>query len=154
MSPADKIKVDSLATVATSGKYSDLSGLPTIPSAVTETTVSGWGFTKNTGTVTGSSLTANYFVVGNGSSAIKASSMQPATSSTSWSTTSDVFVPTMKSISSYVTGLGYTKNTGTVTSVRVQAGTGLSSSTSTAQSASLNTTISIASGYKLPTTSE
>ena len=40
----------SFATVATSGKYSDLSGLPTIPSAVTESTVSGWGFTKNTGT--------------------------------------------------------------------------------------------------------
>ena len=45
-------------------------------------------------------------------------------------------------------------NTGTVTSVRVQAGTGLSSSTSTAQNTTLNTTISIASGYKLPTTTE
>lgn len=49
---------------------------------------------------------------------------------------------------------GYTKNAGTVTSVRVQAGTGLSSSVSTAQTGSLNTTISIASGYKLPTTTE
>ena len=39
-----------LATVATSGNYNDLSNKPTIPSAVTETTVSGWGFTKNTGT--------------------------------------------------------------------------------------------------------
>lgn len=43
---------------------------------------------------------------------------------------------------------------GTVTSVRVQAGTGLSSSQSTAQSLVLNTKISIASGYKLPTTTE
>lgn len=43
---------------------------------------------------------------------------------------------------------------GTVTSVRVQAGTGLSSSQSTAQSSTLNTTISIASGYKLPSTTE
>jgi len=43
---------------------------------------------------------------------------------------------------------------GTVTSVRVQAGTGLTSSTSTAQNTTLNTTISIASGYKLPTTTE
>lgn len=43
---------------------------------------------------------------------------------------------------------------GTVKSVRVQAGTGLSSSTSTAQTETLNTTISIASGYKLPTTTE
>lgn len=38
-----------LATVATSGSYDDLSDKP---SAVTEATVSGWGFTKNTGTVT------------------------------------------------------------------------------------------------------
>ena len=41
-----------LATVATSGSYNDLSNKPTIPSEVTENTVSGWGFTKNTGTVT------------------------------------------------------------------------------------------------------
>ena len=49
---------------------------------------------------------------------------------------------------------GYTSNVGTVTSVRVQAGTGLASSQSTEQTTSLNTTISIASGYKLPTTTE
>lgn len=33
-----------------SGNYNDLTNKPTIPSAVTESTVSGWGFTKNTGT--------------------------------------------------------------------------------------------------------
>lgn len=49
---------------------------------------------------------------------------------------------------------GYTSNAGTVTSVRVQAGTGLVSSQSTAQNTTLNTTISIASGYILPTTTE
>lgn len=49
---------------------------------------------------------------------------------------------------------GATANAGTVTSVRVQAGTGLSSSTSTAQTGTLDTTISVASGYKLPTTTE
>ena len=49
---------------------------------------------------------------------------------------------------------GYTSNTGTVRSVQVQAGTGLTSSTSTAQNTTLSTTISIASGYKLPTTTE
>lgn len=71
---ADK---SSLAAVATSGSYNDLSNKPTIPAeqvnadwnatsgkaqilnkptipaAVTEATVSGWGFTKNAGTVTG-----------------------------------------------------------------------------------------------------
>lgn len=36
-----------------SGSYNDLTDKPTIPSAVTESTVSGWGFTKNTGTITG-----------------------------------------------------------------------------------------------------
>lgn len=33
-----------------SGDYNDLSNKPTIPAEVTENTVSGWGFTKNTGT--------------------------------------------------------------------------------------------------------
>lgn len=41
-----------LSTVATSGSYNDLTNKPTIPSEVTETTVSNWGFTKNVGTVT------------------------------------------------------------------------------------------------------
>lgn len=35
-----------------SGSYNDLSDKPTIPPTVTELTVSGWGFTKNTGTYT------------------------------------------------------------------------------------------------------
>lgn len=48
-----KVNPNDLATVATSGSYNDLSNKPTIPSAVTESTVSGWGFTKNTGTITG-----------------------------------------------------------------------------------------------------
>ena len=41
---------EELADVATSGSYNDLKDKPTIPSAVTESTVAGWGFTKNTGT--------------------------------------------------------------------------------------------------------
>lgn len=68
--------------------------------------------------------------------------------------TSDTQLPTSLAVKNFVEGKGYTTNTGTVTSVRVQAGTGLSSSQSTAQTGTLNTTISIASGYKLPTTTE
>ena len=49
---ATAVQPSDLASVATSGSYNDLSNKPTIPSAVTESTVSGWGFTKNTGTVT------------------------------------------------------------------------------------------------------
>ena len=51
--------VSGLATVATSGSYNDLSHKPTIPAAVTESTVSGWGFTKNTGTVTSVAVKMN-----------------------------------------------------------------------------------------------
>lgn len=41
--------VSNLAAVATSGLYSDLIGRP---AEITETTISLWGFTKNTGTIT------------------------------------------------------------------------------------------------------
>lgn len=47
---ATAVQPSSLAAVATSGNYNDLTNKPTIPAAVTESTVSGWGFTKNTGT--------------------------------------------------------------------------------------------------------
>lgn len=47
---AGKMDKVTLAAVATSGNYNDLSNKPTIPTAVTESIVSGWGFTKNTGT--------------------------------------------------------------------------------------------------------
>ena len=50
---AGKMDKVTLAKVATSGSYNDLTNKPTIPAAVTESTVSGWGFTKNTGTITG-----------------------------------------------------------------------------------------------------
>lgn len=49
---AGKMDSVTLSKVATSGSYNDLADKPTIPSAVTENTVSGWGFTKNTGTYT------------------------------------------------------------------------------------------------------
>ena len=41
-----------VAKVAFSGSYLDLEDKPTIPSAITENTVSDWGFTKNNGTIT------------------------------------------------------------------------------------------------------
>ena len=47
---AGKMDDITLAKVATSGSYNDLNDKPTIPSEVTESTISGWGFTKNTGT--------------------------------------------------------------------------------------------------------
>lgn len=44
-----KANTADLSTVANTGDYNDLENKPTIPAAVTESTVSGWGFTKNTG---------------------------------------------------------------------------------------------------------
>lgn len=53
---ATAVQPDSLATVATSGSYNDLTNKPTIPASITESSVSGWGFTKNAGTITGVSV--------------------------------------------------------------------------------------------------
>ena len=47
---ATSIQPSDLANIAKTGSYDDLINKPTIPTAVTESTVSGWGFTKNTGT--------------------------------------------------------------------------------------------------------
>ena len=53
---AAKAKVDAIPAnpqytdTVFSGSYNDLTDKPTIPAPVTEQTVSGWGFTKNTGT--------------------------------------------------------------------------------------------------------
>lgn len=46
---ATAVQPSQLANVATSGSYSDLSNRPSIPN---ESTVAGWGFTKNAGTYT------------------------------------------------------------------------------------------------------
>lgn len=47
---ATALQEEDLSSVAISGDYNDLTNKPTIPSAITEETVSGWGFTKNEGT--------------------------------------------------------------------------------------------------------
>lgn len=43
---------ESLSAVATSGDYNDLNNKPTIPNAITESTISNWGFAKSTETYT------------------------------------------------------------------------------------------------------
>lgn len=57
--PAAQVQSDWNQTDSTANDY--IKNKPTIPAPVTESTVSGWGFTKNTGTVTsiGSSVTVN-----------------------------------------------------------------------------------------------
>lgn len=48
----DVLTTEDVSPVCYTGNYNDLNNKPTIPDAVTESTVSGWGFTKNIGTVT------------------------------------------------------------------------------------------------------
>ena len=108
----------------------------TIPAEVTESTVAGWGFTKNvgtltsesdpvfsasvaasitaadisnwnsktsnTGTVTGSSLTANKIVLGNGGTAIKNSTYGISTTAPA-SGSDDTTLPTSKAVYSAIT---------------------------------------------------
>ena len=62
------------------------------------------GYTKNTGTVTGSGLTADTVILGNGGTAIKTSSKTIASSGTGI-TDDDTKIPTSKSVKSYVDGL-------------------------------------------------
>ena len=61
-----------LATVATSGAYSDLSGTPTIPTKVSDLTNDS-GFTTNTGTLTGVTFNGTSATVSSGVAAITAS---------------------------------------------------------------------------------
>ena len=68
-----------------------------LPDEVTESTVSGWGFTKNAGTVVGSGLTANKLVLGNGTTNIKTSSYGVSTSAPT-SSSDNTTIPTSKAV--------------------------------------------------------
>lgn len=69
-------------------------------------------------------------------------------------TNTDNNVPTSAAVKSFVEGKGYTTNTGTVTSITIKTGTGLTGGSATAVSTSGTWTIGIDSSYKLPTTTE
>lgn len=173
---ATAVQPSDLATVATSGSYNDLSNKPTIPTVNNASLV----IQKNSSNVATFTANASANVTCNISVPTKVSDLSNDSGFITGITANNVttalgYTPYNSSNpSGYITGItannvttalgytpynstnpnGYTSNTGTVKSVRVQAGTGLASSTSTAQNTTLNTTISIASGYKLPTTTE
>ena len=102
-----------------------------IPAAITESTVSGWGFTKNAGTITG--VTGSNGLTGSGTSgSVTISHATPSTSPAK--TTSAVYpitidqyghitaagtavtIPTQVTEST-VSGWGFTKNAGTITGI-------------------------------------
>lgn len=115
------------ATVATSGSYNDLSNKPTIPSAVTESTVSGWGFTKNTSNLTLGETSTTAYRGDRGKTAYDHSQSTHAPTNaqknvqSDWNqttTTADDYIKNKPTIppevtESTVAGWGFTKNSGT-----------------------------------------
>lgn len=74
----------SLHKIAKTGTYSDLIGTPTIP---TESTVSGWGFTKNSGTVTSVKIGTTSYSPSSGVVSLPAYPTVPSAMSASEATT-------------------------------------------------------------------
>lgn len=147
---ATAVQPSDLATVATTGSYTDLSNKPTIPTVNNASLV----IQKNSSNVATFTANASANVTCNITVPTKVSDLNNDSGFITGITANNVTTALGYTPYNSTNPNGYTTNTGTVKSVRVQAGTGLSSSTSTAQNTTLNTTISIASGYKLPTTTE
>lgn len=97
-------------------------------------------------TVTGSGLTANTIVLGNGTRTVKTSSKTISTSAPS-SSSDDTTIPTSKAVNSAIASHAGVDKVGTVTSVTLTSGTGITvSSSGTAITTSGSRTISLASG--------
>ena len=94
----------------------------------------------------GNAITINASVPSAGTTASEVGTTSSGGSATTYSKSDHVHNITSSTITSAL-GFTPTSNTGTVTSVRVQATSPVQSSTSTAQSSSLNTTISLADAY-------
>lgn len=146
---ATAVQPSSLATVATSGSYNDLSNKPTIPSAVTESTVSGWGFTKNAGTITGVSANGTS-VATSGVANIPAAStsaygVTKLNSSTSSTSTTEAATPSAVK-SAYDLANSYK---GTVTGVKINGST-KSPSSGTVDIGNVATSVKIDNVSKTP----
>jgi hypothetical protein len=85
-----------LHKIAKTGTYGDLIGIPTMTS---DASVAGWGYTKNTGTLTGVKFNGATATVSEGIASITATIPAEVTEST-------------------VSGWGFTKNAGTLTGVK------------------------------------
>ena len=94
----------------------------------------------------GNAITINASVPSAGTTASAVGTTASGGSASTYSKSDHVHNITSSTITSAL-GFTPTSNTGTVTSVRVQATSPVQSSTSTAQSSSLNTTISLADAY-------
>ena len=158
------VQSDWNVTDTTSDAY--IKNKPTIPSAVSESTVSGWGFTKNTGTITGikmngaskgssgvvdlgtvitshqdisgkvdkvdgKGLSTNDYTTTEKNKLAGIASGAEVNVQSDWSvtdSTSDAYIknkPTIPSAvsESTVSGWGFTKNTGTITGIKMNGAT-------------------------------
>ena len=93
--PASDVSAWAKASTKPTYTASEVGALPSTTSIPTESTVSGWGFTKNTGTLTGVTFNGTSATVNNGVAAITAT------------------IPTESTVS----GWGFTKNSGTITGI-------------------------------------
>lgn len=151
--PSAGTTASEVGTTSSGGSATTYSKSDHVHNITSSTITSALGFTptSNTGTVTkvtagtGLNTTSNDTATDGGNF---------TTSGTLYLTKSGVTAGTYQGITvdkygrvTSASNQGYTSNTGTVTSVRVQATSPVQSSTSTAQSSTLNTTISLADGY-------
>ena len=96
--PASDVSAWAKASTKPTYTASELGALPSTTSIPNESTISGWGFTKNTGTLTGVKFNGTNASVSNGVATITATIPAAVTEST-------------------VSGWGFTKNSGTITGI-------------------------------------
>ena len=139
------------AGLMSGAQYSKLAGIESGATKVVESTVAGWGFTKNTGTVTNSeNLSNDKIVLGSGATSIKNSGKSISTTAPS-SSSGDTTIPTSAAVWSAISsasGYGYT---GTVTSITPGSGllngSGNTDAITTSGTLKVNLTDYLASSY-------
>lgn len=93
---ADNIEVISYINVG-DGISHPIDAVTVNGQSFSETTITGWGFTKNSGTVVGSNLTNDQIILGSGTNNIKSSTYGITTTSPS-SLSDDTVIPTSKAV--------------------------------------------------------
>lgn len=136
---------NSTKLITSGGIYSALDEIESVVAA-SEDALNTRVTTLENNTVTGSGLTANTIVLGNGTRTVKTSSKTISTSAPS-SSSDDTTIPTSKAVNSAIASHAGVDKVGTVTSVTLTSGTGITvSSSGTAITTSGSRTISLASG--------
>ena len=135
---------NSTKLITSGGIYSALDEIESVVAA-SEDALNTRVTTLENNTITGSGLTADKIVLGNGTRTVKTSSKGITTTAPS-SSSDDTTIPTSKAVNSAIASHAGVDKTGTVTSVTLTSGTGITVSDSgTAITGSGSRTISLAS---------